>query len=234
VLVEGPDPRGAGQVLAFHDPDGLALELVAHPAVTGWPAARGGQIPASQAIRGLYGVTLWVAECALTETFLTAALGLRLLDDDRIGGLRCYGFDGEGPGARVDVREVPAVGRGLVAVGSVHHMRIRVPDEAALHAWRERLAAQDQTVGVTRDRVYYQAITVVEPGGVRIELATDGPGVAADEEPPQFVHGGLGAHRHVGLLSALLYLWSANHVVLLPWPWSWLPHIRHLATPSGR
>lgn len=122
VLAEGPAPRGARQVLAFRDPDGLALELVAHPAVTGWPAAPGGQIPARQAIRGLYGVTLWVAECALTETFLTAELGLRLLDEDRIGGLRCYGFDGEGPGARVDVREVPAVGRGLIAVGSVHHM----------------------------------------------------------------------------------------------------------------
>jgi glyoxalase family protein len=106
VLAEGPAPRGAGQVLAFRDPDGLALELVAHPAVTGWPAARGGQIPARQAIRGLYGVTLWVAECALTETFLTAALGLRLLDQDRIGGLRCYGFDGEGPGVAAD--EEPA------------------------------------------------------------------------------------------------------------------------------
>jgi catechol 2,3-dioxygenase-like lactoylglutathione lyase family enzyme len=126
-----------------------------------------------------------VAECALTETFLTAALGLRLLDEDRIAGLRCYAFDGEGPGARVDVREVPAVGRGLIAVGSVHHIGIRVPDEAALHAWRERLAAQDQTVSVTRDRVYYQAITVAEPGGVRIELATDGLGVAADEEPAE-------------------------------------------------
>jgi glyoxalase family protein len=99
VLAEGPAPRGAGQVLAFHDPDGLALDLVAHPSVTGWPAARGRQIPARQAIRGLYGVTLRVAECTLTETFLTAALGLRLLDEDRIGGLRCYGFDGEGPGA---------------------------------------------------------------------------------------------------------------------------------------
>jgi glyoxalase family protein len=187
VLVEGPAPHGEGQALAFRDPDGLALKLIAHPDVAPWPPALRGPVPVPEAetIRVLYGMTLWVQERAPTEAFLTVALGLHPLDADRIGNLRSFRFAGEGPGTRIEVREVRTVGPGLIAVGSVHHMGIRVPDEAALHAWRERLAAQDQAVSLTCDRVYYQAITVAEPGGVRIELATDGPGVAADEEPAE-------------------------------------------------
>jgi hypothetical protein len=60
-----------------------------------------------------------------------------------------------------------------------------VPDTATLSLWQEQLATLVDTVGAAHDRVYYRAITVAEPGGVRIELATDGPGVAADEEPAE-------------------------------------------------
>src|SRR5437763_4399938 len=80
VAVEGPVPWGAEQVLSFRDPDGLALELVAAPVVDRWPAPRRGPLPAAEAIRGLYGITLWVEVPEPTEAFLTAALGARRQD----------------------------------------------------------------------------------------------------------------------------------------------------------
>jgi glyoxalase family protein len=110
VVVEGPSSRGAGQVLAFRDPDGLALELMAHPAVVRWPAPLDGPIPAMQAIRGLYGITIWVQRRTPTEAFLTAALGARRLEEDAVGGLRRYRLGRGGPGTLVDVREMQGVG----------------------------------------------------------------------------------------------------------------------------
>jgi glyoxalase family protein len=184
VQIEGPLVRDEGEALAFRDPDGRALELMAHPAVAQWPSVGRGPLPDGLAIRGLYGVTLWVQERAPTGSFLTGVLGLRPLEE-RIGDLRRYRFGSEGPGTRVDVREVPTAGPGLVAVGSVHHVGLRVPDEAAVDAWRERLAAHDIAIGPPRDRVYYRALRLEAPGGVRLELATDGPGVGVDDDPAQ-------------------------------------------------
>jgi catechol 2,3-dioxygenase-like lactoylglutathione lyase family enzyme len=39
--------------------------------------------------------------------------------------------------------------------------------------------------GPVQDRVYYRSITVAEPGGVRLEVAAEGPGVTADEGAAQ-------------------------------------------------
>ena len=166
-------------------------------------------MPEAETIRGLYGMTLWVQERAPTEAFLTVVLGLHPLDADRIGDLRSFRFAGEGPETRIDVREVRTVGPGLIAVGSVHHVGIRVPDEAALSRWRARLAAHVDAVGAVQDRVYYRAITVAEPGGVCIELATDRPGVAADEEPAE-----------VG-----------THLMLPPWLEQRRPHLERILPP---
>jgi glyoxalase family protein len=185
VQIEEPPPRDGGQVLPFRDPDGLALELVAHPDVRRWPAPTRGPLPARQAIRALSGVTIWVERRAPTEAFLTTVLGARSDHEDPAGDVRHYRFGHGGPGTRVDVREIASAGRGLIAVGSVHHVGLRVPNEAALSRWQEHLSAQGSVASETRDRVYYRAITLKEPGGVRIELATDRPSVTIDEQPAE-------------------------------------------------
>ena len=65
IVVEGPTPRfgaqGGEQVLALTDPDGLLLELVAHPAAQERPGWQRGPVPAEHPIRGLHGLTLWEA-----------------------------------------------------------------------------------------------------------------------------------------------------------------------------
>jgi catechol 2,3-dioxygenase-like lactoylglutathione lyase family enzyme len=212
VFVEGPSSRGAGQVLAFRDPDGLSLEPIAHPAVVRWPAPLDGPIPAMQAIRGVYGITIWVQRRTPTEAFLTAALGARRLEEDAVGGLRRYRLGRGGPGTLVDVREMQGVGPGLTAVGSVHHVGVRVRDKRALSLWQERLATYVDTVGAVQDRLYYRSITVEEPGGVRIDLATDGPGVGVDEDPAEL----------------------GTHLALPPWLEHRRTHLAHALPPLHR
>jgi catechol 2,3-dioxygenase-like lactoylglutathione lyase family enzyme len=209
VPAQGPSPRAGGQVLSFRDLDGLALELVAHPAVARWPAPTVGPIPARQAIRGLFGITMWVQRLAPTDAFLTAALGARWLEEASVGDLRRYRLGRDGPGMLVDVREMPGVGRGLIAVGSVHHVGVRVRDKRALSLWQERLTTNVGTVGVVQDRLYYRSITIEEPGGVRIDLATDGPGVAVDEDPTEL----------------------GTHLALPPWLEARRPHLARVLPP---
>jgi glyoxalase family protein len=181
VAVEGPVPRGEGQMLSFRDPDGLALELVAAPTVARWPAPGRGPLPTAEAIRGLYRITLWVEVPEPTEAFLTAALGARRQDAGPDDGLRHYVLGRQGPGTRIAVRATPGVAHCAIGLGSVHHVAVRVPDNAALTVWRARLAPHVAAVGPVQDHVYYRSITVAEPGGVRLEVATEGPGVTVDE-----------------------------------------------------
>ena len=65
------------QVITFHDPDGLELELVAHTSaedrkVNVW---KEGPIPVDDAIRGFYSVTLSEEGYELTASVLTDELG---------------------------------------------------------------------------------------------------------------------------------------------------------------
>ena len=179
----GPRAEAEAEWLSLSDPDGLTLELVAQPAMAAPPAGTGGALAADQAIRGLYGIRLWEESSEATEAFLTKGLGLQLLD--RSSHTACYSLEGMPTAVQVQVRKGPGVGRGLSVVGYVHHVAFRVRYEEDLNDYRERLIAYAATVSSIQDYVYYQAIRVKEPGGVRFELATDDPGVTLDESSEQ-------------------------------------------------
>jgi predicted esterase/catechol 2,3-dioxygenase-like lactoylglutathione lyase family enzyme len=177
----GPEERAGGLTLSFYDPAGLLIELVEQPG-----AARGGAsdlagVPADAAITGISGVTLTLAAIEPTAQLLTERLGFRALGGD--GGQGRFVI-GDGPDtAVVTLLARPEVPRGQVAAGSVHHVAWRVPDEAALLAWRSALEADDPAVTPVRDRQYFRSIYFREPGGVIFELATDVPGFAVNEAP---------------------------------------------------
>ncbi len=59
----------------------------------------------------------------------------------------------------------------------IDHVALRVPDVAAIDA--HRAALTDVTV---HDRLYFTSLYVRDPAGILIELATDGPGMAVDED----------------------------------------------------
>ena len=180
--VDEPRARFDEQVIAFADPDGLPLELVA-PARgderPGWP---GGPVPERYGIRGFHSVTLaerGLNEGARTTRLLTDALGFRPIAEAENRGR--YALGAGGPGALVDVLSLPDAAAGQIAAGTVHHVAWRTPDDEQQAAWRQRLLGLKIDVTPVRDRQYFRSIYFREPGGVLFEIATDPPGFGIDE-----------------------------------------------------
>jgi glyoxalase family protein len=178
VRFEQPKKRFDETVLAFEDPDGLAVELVARPGRDGGEAP-GGPVPAEHAIRGISGVTLSEQSGKATTDFLTNRLGFEKVEEED-GRMRYLTTSSSGSFADVLVRPDGAAGR--VAVGTVHHVAWRAPDDETQEEWREELLYHGFDVTPVLDRVYFHSIYFREPGGVLFEIATDPPGFAVDEE----------------------------------------------------
>jgi glyoxalase family protein len=178
VRFEQPKKRFDETVLAFEDPDGLAVELVARPGRDGGEAP-GGPVPGEHAIRGISGVTLSEQSGKATTDFLTNLLGFEKVEEED-GRMRYLTTSSGGSFADVLVRPDGAAGR--VAVGTVHHVAWRAPDDETQEEWREELLYHGFDVTPVLDRVYFHSIYFREPGGVLFEIATDPPGFAVDEE----------------------------------------------------
>jgi glyoxalase family protein len=174
---DGPSRRFDEQVLAFHDPHQLQLELIAAPA--GAEPWRNGPVPAEHAVRGLHSVTLSENTCQSTGDFLTGVMRFRQAGES--GNRLRYRAGGAGAGGAIDLICNPDLRRGMVAVGTVHHVAWRASDDADQLAWRQEIVAQGHDVTAVLDRKYFHSIYFNEPGGVLFEIATDPPGFAVDE-----------------------------------------------------
>lgn len=182
VRYQGPTKRGGSgeSAIAFKDPDGLMLELVAHPAAARVDSAwDGAGIPRDQAIRGFHGVTLWVEQGEATARILTDTLGFREHSEQET--TRRYVVGDGAPGRIVDVRSIGGFGRGEDGVGAVHHVAFAVADDAAQLALRDDVVAAGLHPTPVIDRQYFHSVYFREPGGVLYELATVAPGFAVDE-----------------------------------------------------
>ena len=181
---DGPTKRGAGaaaeQVIAFRDPDGMMLEIVAHASAETRPAwARAPGIAADQAVRGFHSVTLWEEQHEATERLLVDTLGFRRVSEHET--TRRYAAGDGGAGTLVNVRAIGGFPRGAGGAGIVHHVAFRAADDAAQLAIREQVVAAGPTPTPVIDRTYFHSVYFHEPGGVLFEIATDGPGFAIDE-----------------------------------------------------
>jgi glyoxalase family protein len=169
--------RFGDETISFSDPDRMRVELVAN-ADPREPWA-GGPVPAEHGIRGLYGVTLAEEVGERTEALLTGSMGFRKTNES---GVRTRFEAGRGgPGTIVDHECLPDLPPGRIAVGSIHHVAFRTPDDAGQQAWRDQIARNGPSVTPVIDREYYHSVYLREPGGVLFEIATDGPGFAVDE-----------------------------------------------------
>ncbi|MGC4943897.1 ring-cleaving dioxygenase [Kribbella sp. DT2] len=178
VDVDAPVRRTDEEVIAFRDPDGLVIELVAAEgdARSGWDGAAG--IPAEHAVRGLHAITVTEAELEPTAELLSGMLGMTLGDES--GGRARFTMSGDNPGTLVDVA-AGAGDKGLQAGGTVHHVAFRAPDRETQAQWREQLIESGAKVTEILDRQYFTSIYFREPGGVLFEIATDQPGFTVDE-----------------------------------------------------
>ena len=175
------DKRFGEPVLAFEDPDGLSLELVAHEGTSSRFAWEGGPVALDQAIRGVHSVTLWEAEIEATETLLTNHLGYHKLAEEN--GVYRYAHDGEAPGTRIDIRHAEGFWPGVSGAGTIHHVAFRAEDDAVQQKLLEQLAEDGLNPTPVIDRQYFRSVYFREPGGVLFEIATDPPGFAVDEAP---------------------------------------------------
>jgi len=158
--------------LRFDDPEGLGLELRMSEVDDAPLRGVHPEIPEAFALQGFDGVRAYTDDPERSRRFLEDPLGFTPIAGGefeirgpRRGGL--YAYD-------------PAPGRGVGGAGTVHHVAWSC--ELAEHAaWRDRLARAGAHVTPVIDRFYFRSIYFREPSGVLFEIATLGPGFAADE-----------------------------------------------------
>lgn len=178
------EKRFGRDILPFEDPDGMRVELVASdpsPDIRHWEE---GPIPQERALRGFYGVTLWLDELEPTTDLLTHEMGYTYVDNE---GDR-YRFSGApgSLGSILDILHQPSQpeDRAVEAVfgaGSIHHIAFRVPTDEAQLEYQAVLREAGHEVTPVIDRKYFHSIYYREPGGVLFEIATEPPGFGVDE-----------------------------------------------------
>jgi glyoxalase family protein len=176
-------PERFGQrVLSFSDPDGMRVELVETTVIDASHLWEGSGVPAEFAVHGFLGATLSETGYERTAALLTETMGFLLLgqEQNRFRYESVHSHAGEA-GRFVDVVCAPAAQEGRVAVGTIHHIAFRTPDDAQQREWLGELGRLNYNVSPVMDRVYFHSIYYREPGGILFEIATDSPGFAVDE-----------------------------------------------------
>ncbi len=185
-----PFVDGEGQRFALvddsGDPDSGLNVSAGGEAFTPW---EGSGVPEAQAIRGLGPVSLTVASLAPLERLLTGVLDFRAAgreaaDGPDASGAERVAFATGAGGARAElhVTERRGLAPARLGHGGVHHLALRVRDDAAQRAWLERLTRAGVRTSGLVDRYYFESVYFREPNGILFELATDGPGFATDED----------------------------------------------------
>ncbi|WP_374299596.1 VOC family protein [Paracoccus sp. (in: a-proteobacteria)] len=164
--VEGPSREWGEPVLRLKDPDGIIVKLVGTDmADAGWPAA-----PAR-----LRAVTIWSALPEQTAAFLLP-FGYRAGGAE--GGLTRLVSDTDA----IDIRDASGFVAGIPGTGVIDHLALRVPGPEALQVHYHALKMRNAGDVTVHDRRYFVSLYAREPGEALIELATDGPGMAVDED----------------------------------------------------
>ena len=172
------------EVLAFEDPDGMQVELVASGPTAGIRHWEDGPIPQAHALSGFHSVTLWLDEIEPTAELLTGQMGYTFTER----AANRHRFTG-GPGSLaryVDILHRPQQPEDLpddaiFGAGSIHHIAFRVPSDEEQLEYQASLRAAGHGVTPVRDRSYFHSIYFREPGGVLFEIATETPGFTIDE-----------------------------------------------------
>ncbi len=177
------DGRGT---LDFEDPEGQRLSLVddegvgeAHP----WDRS---PVPAEHQIRGLGPIRMSVSEIKETDGVLTGVLAMRPVrtypsSGERGSTVHVYRMGAGGPAAELHVAVEPDLQPARGGAGGVHHVAFRTPDDGEYEKWARRLEKMGMPTSGPVDRYYFRSLYFREPSGILFEIATDGPGFAADE-----------------------------------------------------
>jgi glyoxalase family protein len=179
--------RDGRATLDFEDFEGQRLSLVVDAESRGFQPWGGGPVPAEHQIRGLGPIALSVPSLAGTERVLTEIMGMARArayapSPGAKETVQVYEMAGGGGAAReLHVAVEPECAPGRPGAGGVHHVAFRTPDPEEYQAWFERLRRAGVSSSGPVDRYYFRSLYFREPSGILFEIATDGPGFAADE-----------------------------------------------------
>ncbi|WP_150283500.1 ring-cleaving dioxygenase [Rummeliibacillus sp. TYF-LIM-RU47] len=170
--------RFGEEVLAFDDPHGLHLELVEREAgeTNTWTT---GEITPQYAIKGFAGATLYSANPSETAMLVEEIMGLEVVGQE--GDYIRFRSSAD-IGNVIDLK-LTTNGRGIMGVGTVHHIAWRAIDNEDQLDWQKYISQHGYGVTPVRDRNYFNAIYFREHGEILFEMATDPPGFAHDESP---------------------------------------------------
>ena len=180
----GIETRDARAMIGFEDGEGQRLALVVDGGKgPGVPWARS-PVPAEHQIRGLGPMVLSVPELRSTAVILTEVMGMREVRayaSETGRAIHVFEMGEGGPAAEVHVQVEPGTGPAVQGAGAVHHVAFRVSSFAEYDEWAARLKELRIPNSGKVDRFYFRSLYFREPNGILFELATDGPGFAADE-----------------------------------------------------
>lgn len=171
--------RFGQDVLAFSDPDGMVVELIANDEAASIQVWADGPIPAQHALRGFHSVTAWVGQTEPTADLLVNQLGYELVGQE--GARTRFRGASNDVGLYVDLLERPGQPTGKMGAGSIHHIAFRTVDDAEQQEYLTKLRQHGYSVSPVRDRQYFHSIYFREPNGILFEIATDAPGFLYDE-----------------------------------------------------
>ncbi|MEA2451899.1 MAG: glyoxalase family protein [Actinomycetota bacterium] len=176
--------------LVFDDPEGLTLGFVVDTSGDEPLRADTPGIPSEMAIRGFDGVHAYASDPTASRSLFEDSLNFKPESESS------WIARGAQRGGHYRFDEAPEA-RPLSGAGTVHHVAWASPMDEH-DAWRERVRAAGANPTPVIDRFYFRSIYFREPSGVLFEIATLGPGFAADEDlatlgealslPPNFEH----------------------------------------------
>ncbi|HVS51392.1 MAG TPA: ring-cleaving dioxygenase [Opitutaceae bacterium] len=191
--------RDGKPTLDFEDFEGQRLALVvdgARGAANVWEKS---PVPAEHQILGLGPITLSVPDLRATDVVLTQVMNLRRVREYALPGgtgaepakndgakaadatVHVYQMGADGAAGELHVAVEPGMRPARQGAGGVHHVAFRTPNVEEYNAWAERLEKLGMHSSGPVNRYYFRSLYFREPNGVLFEIATDGPGFAADE-----------------------------------------------------
>ena len=171
--------------LDFEDPEGQRLALVDDGGAGFFHPWDRSPVPEARQIRGLGPIAISVPDLGPSDAFLTEVMAMRRVrsyaDPDAPGiAAHVYEMGEGGPAAELHVQVEPGLARARLGAGGVHHVALRVRDDE-YGAWADRLRRLRVRSSGPVDRFWFRSLYTPGPGGILYEIATDGPGFAADE-----------------------------------------------------
>ncbi|KMP26140.1 ring-cleaving dioxygenase [Bacillus wiedmannii] len=165
--------------LQFEDAEGLRLVLLVSNGekVEHWETWEKSEVPAEHQIQGMGSVEMTVRRLDKMASTLTEMFGYTEFsrnDEEAI----FQSIKGEAFGEIVvKYLDGPTEKPGR---GSIHHLAIRVKNDAELAYWEEQVIQRGfQSSGII-DRFYFKSLYFRESNGILFEIATDGPGFTVD------------------------------------------------------